>query len=97
MRWLIATVLALIAAPATAQQVFCGDRVKIVGRLAEQWGEHMAGRGLQSNGSALFEFWVDDADGSWTILRTSANGTACVMATGQHWRDVVPEPLGTDG
>ena len=67
----------------------CGDRDAIVERLEAKWGETFAGGGLQSS-SSLFEVWMSAEKGTWTILKTNANGTACVMASGTNWLESLP-------
>lgn len=67
----------------------CGDRDAIVERLEAKWGEAFAGGGLQSS-SSLFEVWMSPENGTWTILKTNANGTACVMASGTNWLESLP-------
>ena len=62
-------------------------------RLSPGWkrngGEHFVGGGLQS-ASSSYEVWISAEKGTWTILKTSANGTACVMAAGTNWLDSLP-------
>ena len=31
---------------------------------------------------------LSSENGSWTIFMTSANGVSCLMATGEHWREL---------
>ena len=82
--------LPLMALPtgAYAQQA-CGERDAIIARLEAKWGEHFVGGGLQ-NASSIFEVWISAEKGTWTILKTNANGTACVMAAGTNWLESLP-------
>ena len=70
---------------AHAQQ-FCGDRTMVTERLQSKWGEQFAGGGLQ-NTNNVFEVWMSEENGTWTILQTNANGKSCVMASGTNWRE----------
>ena len=72
-----------------AQAQPCGARDAIIARLEAKWGEHFVGGGLQS-ASSIYEVWISAEKGTWTILKTSANGTACVMAASTNWLDSLP-------
>jgi hypothetical protein len=72
--------------PAAAQGLSCAERDVVIGRLAETFGERFGGGGLQDS-SSVFEVWVSEASGTWTILRTSADGTTCIMAAGTDWEE----------
>ncbi len=78
------------AAPPVAQaQLACGERTAMVEQLSRTYGEARKGAGLAGQ-TALFEIWASDATGSWTILKTTPNGMACVVAAGENWRDDRP-------
>ena len=84
------TLMPLLAVPTVAgAQMSCGEREKIIARLKSKWGEHFVGGGMQS-ASSIFEIWISAEKGTWTILKTNANGTACVMAAGTNWLDGLP-------
>lgn len=84
-RWplLTALLIALYGAPA-ASQVSCGDRDAMAKTLADKYGEVQMSLGLV--GSRLFETWANCITGTWTILRTDAQGRACHMASGENWQ-----------
>ena len=89
MRKTVSSILSslLIAAPAaTVAQTNCADRDRVVDRLSSGYGEAFAGGGLQ-NSSRIFEIWISEEQGTWTILLTRADGISCVMASGTNWRD----------
>ncbi len=91
-KFLITT--AVIFAPVLAQaQMVCGDRAIMAHLLAEKYGETRQGSGLAGPG-ALFEVWTSSATGTWTILKATPNGLACVVASGTGWRD---EPVAIFG
>ena len=78
-----------VVAPSVTQaqgQMACGEREAVVAKLGEKYGEVRRGGGL-AGATAIFEVWASDTTGSWTILKTSPNGQACVMAVGEGWQD----------
>ncbi len=77
------------APPAAHAQSACGDRTAMVEQLSRAYGEARKGAGLAGQ-AALFEIWVSDVTGSWTILKTYPNGMACLIADGENWRDDAP-------
>lgn len=91
----LALVLALLASPAMAQ-TRCADRDHITKRLKEKYGERFAGAGMQ-DARSIFEIWVSDETGTWTIIMSRPNGQSCVMAAGENWRHIQAEPPGQEG
>lgn len=93
--------LLAVALPATlnAQSRNCANRDIVVEKLSSKYGEAFTGGGLQ-NQSHLFEVWMSEEKGTWTILMTRADGSTCIMASGTNWRDglpVVKTPAGIPG
>ena len=88
----------LTVTPAQAQQTRnCGPRDLVLTRLAEGFGETRQSMGLGAN-NAVIEVYASDESGTWTILVTSPNGTACLVASGQAF-EALAEALparGTD-
>ncbi len=73
--------------PLDAQaQMACGTRDSVVAKLGENYGEVRRGGGL-AGPTAIFEIWASEATGTWTILKTTPNGLACIMAVGDGWHD----------
>ena len=96
---LLAAAIMLPATVPTASnaQTSCADRTVITERLAKNYGEKFTGGGLR-NSESIFEVWMSDETGSWTIIMTRPDGKACVMAAGTPWRDALPEtPAGIPG
>ena len=91
----LALALALLAGPVWAQGN-CAPRALLIEKLISKYGEAMIGGGLQ-NGQSIFEVWVSKENGTWTILRTGANGRSCIMSTGTSWRDIEAVPEGLKG
>lgn len=77
----------LVATHATAQGRNCGERAKIVEQLAEKYGETPQSVGLGTN-NGVVETFASDTTGTWTILMTMPNGTACLMAAGEAFEQV---------
>lgn len=97
-RLLIAVaLLAVGATPAGARidAVLCLERDEIGNRLASRHGEHPSAAGLASNGQLLEVFAA--ANGTWTIVLTDAEGTSCVVASGEAWsaESVNADPAGS--
>ena len=84
---LLATLIALTVAPwpsPGAAQIICDDRDKMIEKLRDQFSEVQIWAGLADG--RIFELWVACPDGSWTMLRTSPRGIACMVAAGEGWR-----------
>ena len=97
---------AFIWASEAAQAASCDDRAKITAKLDEKYGETQRGMGLsgqtrQEDGGvwkrkrfSIFEVWASEATGTWTILETTPNGVACIVAVGENWIDSEPVQAG---
>jgi len=81
--------MAATAPPVAEAQLSCGDRNAMVEQLSRTYGEIRQGAGLAGQ-AALFEVWASNATGTWTILKTTPNGVACVVAVGENWHDAQP-------
>ena len=98
---MLATLVGIVlpAAPAGAQmvraqmarvqmarvQMVCGKRADMVRQLDEKYGETRRSMGL-AEGRGVVELYASEETGSWTILITSPQGTACMMAAGQAFQ-----------
>lgn len=91
MRWLA---LALLATPASANPN-CGQYVDIAKMLAEQYGEVVVDRGFAT--PDLVEWWANTDTGTWTIVKYSAAGNACILVSGEMHETVAAVPKGVDG
>lgn len=67
----------------------CGDRNRIVDHLQSRFGESVRSTGL-AGPNRIVEVFASDETGSWTITVTSANGTTCLMASGQYFEAMPP-------
>jgi len=72
------------ASPAShASDAVCLDRKVIADRLASYHQEKPEAAGLASNGQVLEVF--TSRNGSWTLVLTDADGSSCVIASGNAW------------
>ncbi|HKK35295.1 MAG TPA: hypothetical protein VJ994_03300 [Paracoccaceae bacterium] len=78
----------VVAAPSAradlAGDAVCGERAAVVKRLRDAYGETRRGYGLQ-RGASVIEVYASAETGSWTILVTTPDGVACLVAAGQSW------------
>ena len=79
-------ILAMMLPSIAFAQTNCSDRESIVTRLEAGYGEAFAGGGLR-NAQQVFEVWMSEEKGTWTILMTRSDGKSCIMASGTNWRD----------
>ncbi len=81
--------IVLSATPANAQMsggpLVCGKRSDMIRQLGEKYGETRRSFGL-AGGSGVVELYASEETGSWTILLTNPQGTACMMAAGQAFQ-----------
>lgn len=74
-------ILAALALPAPAvAQTRCMPASDMADWLGKH-GEHILLRGTVGP-TAAYGIWVDEEDGSWTIVRYSPDGLACALAYG---------------
>ncbi|MBT8476684.1 MAG: hypothetical protein KJO78_14575 [Alphaproteobacteria bacterium] len=93
----VLTIVVTMTPLAGQAQQFCAERAKITDRLKTGYGERYSGGGLR-NAESIFEVWMSEEKGTWTILMTMADGRSCVMASGTNWRNALPEqPAGVPG
>ena len=78
--------------PVNAQQVVCRDRGALVQTLATRFDETQRMFGLQSDDRVLELYAAPD--GSWTAIVTMPSGKSCVVAAGEAWTEVAPQPVG---
>lgn len=91
---LIATcAVVALAQPVAAQgQAICKKRSEIINILGSKYGETRRSFGLQQD-SRVLELFASE-NGSWTAILSLPSGMACVVATGEAWTVVPPEPAG---
>ncbi|MFO7855344.1 MAG: hypothetical protein R6V44_09020 [Paracoccaceae bacterium] len=77
-----------------ARDAVCGERAAVVKRLRDTYGETRRGYGLQ-RGASVIEVYASADTGSWTILATTPDGVACLVAAGRNWA-ATPEEARTE-
>ncbi len=86
---IIAALILGLAHDAQAQivqppQMACGARASFIAQLDAKYGETRRSMGL--SGNSVVELYANEKTGSWTILITSPQGTACMLAAGQAFQ-----------
>ena len=81
----------VIALPAFGQSA-CLPHGKLVDLLDGRYSEQRVAMGLESNGR-LFEVFATEDGSTWTMVVTTPNGAACVVAAGLEWQIDAPAPL----
>ncbi len=73
------------AVSASAQTGYtCANRNEMVSTLTDKYNEHQIGVGIGKD-NRLVELWVNNETGTFSILKTYANGIACVLVVGENW------------
>ena len=80
--WLLAAGLVCLSTVAHAQSV-CHKRAKFVTELGRKYFEAPVAYGLTSTGHVIEV--LASGTGSWTMIITSTDGTACAVAAGESW------------
>lgn len=71
-------------------EVVCEPRAALLKRLSAQGPLQTAGSGLRDP-ETVIEVWVT-SDGRWRLVQAQADGTACLLAMGDHWMAPMPLP-----
>ncbi len=77
----------LLSSVAVAQAPKCDQRVKVIGLLAQKYKEAPIAVGVTSTGG-LVEVLTTGDGGTWTIIVSTPNGIACLVAAGEGWRNL---------
>lgn len=83
----------LILATQAAKAADCAPRAELTAGLATGFGEvrHGAGLTVGPDGKAqVLELFTSEA-GSWTLIVTQADGTTCLVASGQAWESLAED------
>ena len=78
------------SAPVHAQSN-CDVRDNLIAKLGTGYAERPVALGVASTGNVV-ELLIS-SDGTWTILVTRPNGTACVAAVGEDWQEIKPQRM----
>ena len=86
----LATAHPAMAAPQPAPvQLPCFSHAEVARQLKATYHEAPVSLGLQSNGNLLQVFHAPTS-GTWTIVSTSPQGMACILAAGRDWENLTP-------
>ncbi len=93
----LAFTAASIAASAdgAAQQVPCNQRDDVLGHLAQKYQELPVAVGVINRGGLVEVLSTGDGK-TWTIIISSPDGQACMVAAGEEWR-ALPQADAPDG
>ncbi len=83
-RMILGTALALLATEAAAQSP-CNQREKVIGHLAEKYGETPVAVGVTNKGGLVEVLSTGDGN-TWSIIVSTPDGTSCLVAAGEAWR-----------
>lgn len=70
----------------------CGERGRVVSRLAAAFGEMPAALGMAGSGRVL-EILSSPDGSTWTMLVTEPNGQSCLIAAGEGWEALSPRKI----
>lgn len=76
---------------ASLTDVTCDDRSRLETTLKDVMGATRQGSGLRDP-ETLLEVWVSSNSGDWPIVQNYSNGTACIVAMGEHWQGSLAAP-----
>jgi hypothetical protein len=72
------------APPQTAQRT-CLPHDGVGPKLRSEFGEKVLGRGVSNDGT-LIEIFMAQKDGTFTVVKTTPEGTSCVVDFGEGWQ-----------
>ncbi|MGR3468954.1 MAG: hypothetical protein ACU0CI_13860 [Shimia sp.] len=81
----------MLALPARAANN-CAARATVVDRLADRYGESRRSMGVAAN-RQLVEVYANDDTGSWSIVVTTPQGQACLVASGTSFEALAAAAL----
>ena len=76
----------ILLAPAAAQATVCMEHKTLVSYLSQKFSETPRALGLVASRNVM-EVYVSE-EGTWTIVLTTAEGIACIVAAGDTWEDI---------
>ena len=93
--WILATTIAAVVllgplgalAQTQTQAQQCDQRAKVLGHLAQKYHEAPIAVGVTSSGGIVEVLTTGDGE-TWTIILSDPNGTSCLIAAGEGWRNL---------
>ena len=82
----LALAAGILFAPTAAQAAVCMEHKTLVSYLMQKFSETPRALGLVASRNVM-EVYVSQK-GTWTIVLTTAQGVACIVAAGDTWEDV---------
>lgn len=82
--------------PANAQEP-CPKYQDLKKGLADAYGEAPAGSGILGEGNAVLMIFASPKGETWTATMLRSDGTACIIAHGGEWLDVIPPEYSMKG
>ncbi len=70
-----------------AQSQQCDQRTKVLGHLAQKYKEAPIAVGVTNSGGIVEVLTTGDGE-TWTIILSTPNGTSCLVAAGEGWRNI---------
>jgi hypothetical protein len=86
-----------ISSPSNAQTILsnCNTFENTQTLLTEKYGEAPFWEGLNANGQVLYQGWINQETGSWSLLAILPDGTACLFTDGLQYTFIdPPAPVG---
>jgi len=96
---LLASALILTSAAwqtSASAQGMCGDRDKLVARLADRYGETLRD-GMPASPTSFYELFGSRETGTWTVLLSGINGYSCIVTSGRDLRATDHSASARDG
>ena len=95
LRWALALTLvsafALTAAAGSESSATpsrnCSTRANVLNHLANKYSEAPVAVGMAENGGVI-EVLTSTEGGTWTIIITMPDGTSCMVAAGEDWKQL---------
>ncbi|HEY3146629.1 MAG TPA: hypothetical protein VGJ75_09770 [Dongiaceae bacterium] len=72
-------------APPQAAPKTCLPHKGVDGKLRSEFGEKVLGRGISKDGT-LLEIFMAQNEGTFTVIKTTPDGTSCVVDFGEGWQ-----------
>jgi hypothetical protein len=93
LRFSLFTILALLGCAAMSvsanagahDEIICENRSDIISGLASEYSEEPVSMGFTEQGTVI-EI-LAGPNGNWTMIETLPSGQACLVASGEMWRD----------
>jgi hypothetical protein len=88
----LAPAAALAGTDAPPMRLPCFSYAEVARQLKGTYEEAPVSLGLQANGN-LLQVFNSAKSGSWTIVSTSPDGMACILAAGRSWENLTQASL----